>query len=199
MILPTSTAPRLVLGSTSRYRAELLHRLTTDFEQRAPGTDETVLTGEAPAARALRLAVAKAEAAASGLDNALVIGSDQVAELDGEILDKPGTAERAHAQLAACSGREVHFHTALCLIDTRNGHRHSHVDHTRVCFRKLNAAEITRYIKREQPLDCAGSFKCEGLGISLFESIDNRDPSALIGLPLIALAQLLREAGIELP
>ncbi|OOG56717.1 Maf family nucleotide pyrophosphatase [Rhodanobacter sp. C03] len=192
-------SPRLVLGSTSRYRAELLRRLTTDFEQCAPGTDESALAGETPVARALRLAIAKAEAAADGQQGALVIGSDQVAELDGLILDKPGTAARAHAQLTACSGREVHFHTALCLLDTRSGHRHTHVDHTHVRFRTLSAAEITRYIEREQPLDCAGSFKCEGLGISLFEAIDNRDPSALIGLPLIALARLLREAGIELP
>ena len=199
MTLPAPMTPRLVLGSTSRYRAELLRRLTADFEQRAPGTDETALAGEGPAARALRLAIAKTETAARGLHDALVIGSDQVAELDGRILDKPETAERAHAQLTASSGREVSFHTALCLLDTRDGRRRTHVDHTRACFRALDSAEITRYIEREQPLDCAGSFKCEGLGISLFESIDNRDPSALIGLPLIALARLLREAGIELP
>ena len=193
------TPPRLVLGSTSRYRAELLRRLCADFEQRSPGTDETALTGETPATRALRLAIAKAEAAASGLHDALVIGSDQVAELDGLILDKPETFERACAQLTASSGREVQFHTALCLLDTRDGKRLIHVDHTRVRFRHLSATEITRYVEREQPLDCAGSFKCEGLGISLFESIDNRDPSALIGLPLIALAQMLRERGIALP
>ncbi|OOG42000.1 Maf family nucleotide pyrophosphatase [Rhodanobacter sp. C05] len=192
-------APRLVLGSTSRYRAELLHRLALDFEQCAPGTDESALPGELPAARALRLAIAKADAAANGLRDALVIGSDQVAELDGLTLDKPGTNERARAQLSVSSGREVHFHTALCLLDTRDGRRQTHVDHTRVRFRVLSAGEIERYIEREQPLDCAGSFKCEGLGISLFEAIDNHDPSALIGLPLIALARLLREAGIELP
>ncbi len=128
-----------------------------------------------------------------------MIGSDQVAERDGLILDKPGTVERARAQLAACSGRKVHFHTALCLLDTRSGQDRIHVDHTLVCFRSLDATEIARYVEREQPLDCAGSFKCEGLGISLFERIDNEDPSALIGLPLIALARLLREAGIALP
>jgi septum formation protein len=191
--------PRIVLGSTSRYRADLLRRLVPDFEQSAPGTDETPLAGEEPGQRALRLAIAKAEATASSWHDALVIGSDQVAELDGRILDKPGTVEHACAQLTASSGREVHFHTALCLLDTRDGHRHTYVDHTRVCFRELTAAEITRYIEREQPLDCAGSFKCEGLGISLFESIDNRDPSALVGLPLIALARMLRDAGIALP
>ena len=191
--------PRLVLGSTSRYRAELLRRVYADFDQRAPGTDESPLPGETPPERALRLAVAKARAAAVDLEDALVIGSDQVAERDGLVLDKPGTVERAREQLAACSGREVHFHTALCLHDTRSGQDRIHVDHTRVCFRRLDAVEIVRYVEREQPLDCAGSFKCEGLGISLFERIDNEDPSALIGLPLIALTRLLREAGIALP
>lgn len=193
------TTPRLILGSTSRYRAELLRRLLPSFEQRAPGTDESPLPGETPADRALRLAIAKAEAAASGQRDALVIGSDQVAELDGRVLDKPGTPERARAQLAASSGRSVHFHTALALLDTRDGRCRTHVDHTRVRFRVLDRAEIARYVEREQPLDCAGSFKCEGLGISLFERIENEDPSALIGLPLIALARLLREAGIALP
>lgn len=193
------TRRRIVLASTSRYRADLLRRLLADFEQAAPDTDETPQAGEAPASRALRLAIAKATAVAADFDDALVIGSDQVAELDGRILDKPGNAERACAQLAASSGREVHFHTALCLFDTRDGRRRTHVDHTHVRFRELNAAEIARYVEREQPLDCAGSFKCEGLGISLFEAIDSHDPSALIGLPLIALARLLREAGVELP
>lgn len=191
--------PTLVLGSTSRYRAELLRRIYADFEQRAPGTDETPLPGETPRDRALRLAIAKARAAADGLEDALVIGSDQVAELGGTVLDKPGTRQRAHDQLAASSGREVHFYTALCLHDTRTGADSVHVDHTIVMFRSLSRDEIDRYIEREQPLDCAGSFKCEGLGISLFERIDNEDPSALIGLPLIALARLLREAGIALP
>lgn len=191
--------PRIVLASTSRYRAELLRRLFADFEQRAPGTDEAALPDEPPATRALRLAVAKATAAAQGLDSALVIGSDQVADLDGKVLDKPGTQEHACAQLAASSGRVVNFHTAICVHDTRNGARHTHVDHTRVSFRMLDAAEITRYVEREQPLDCAGSFKCEGLGISLFERIDNQDPSALIGLPLIALARLLRECDVVVP
>jgi septum formation protein len=193
------STPTLVLGSTSRYRAELLRRLYDDFEQRAPGTDESPLPNEAPRDRALRLAVAKARAAADGLDDALVIGSDQVAELRGTVLDKPGTIERARAQLLASSGHEVHFHTALCLHDTRSGQDRVHVDHTVVTFRSLGQDEIDRYIARELPLDCAGSFKCEGLGISLFERIDNQDPSALIGLPLIALARLLREAGIALP
>lgn len=191
--------PTLVLGSTSRYRAELLRRLGIDFIQRAPGTDEAPEANETPRDRACRLAIAKARAAAEGLDDALVIGSDQVAELAGMVLDKPGTAERAHEQLLVSSGREVHFHTALCLHDTRTGRDAIHVDHTAAVFRSLSPEEIDRYIAREQPLDCAGSFKCEGLGISLFERIDNQDPTALVGLPLIALARLLREAGLPLP
>jgi septum formation protein len=193
------TARRLVLGSTSRYRAELLQRLGLVFELRAPGTEETEIAGEAPAMRAMRLATTKAIDAGAELPDALVIGSDQVAELDGVLLDKPGSIERAHAQLSACSGRTVHFHTALCVLDTQNSQRYTHIDLTRVHFRSLEADEITRYIEREKPLDCAGSFKCEGLGISLFERIDDSDPTALIGLPLIALAQLLREAGVSVP
>lgn len=190
---------RLVLGSTSRYRADLLRRLVDDFEQLAPGTDEDNRSGETPADRALRLAIAKAVAAAEGAGDALVIGSDQVAELDGAVLDKPGTIERARAQLHACADREVRFHTALCLLDTRTGVRRTHRDLTRVRFRPLSPQEIERYVAREQPLDCAGSFKCEALGISLFECIDSEDPTALIGLPLIALARLLREAGLAVP
>jgi septum formation protein len=193
------TPRRIVLGSTSRYRAELLGRLGLDFEARAPGTIENVIAGEMPADRARRLAIAKATDAGTGLTDALVIGSDQVAELDGRVLDKPGSEQRAFEQLAACSGHIVNFHTALCLFETRNGERHTHVDLTRVHFRTLDAAEIKRYIEREQPLDCAGSFKCEGLGIALFERIENVDPTALIGLPLIALTRLLRDAGVNIP
>ena len=192
------TAP-VVLGSTSRYRAELLHRLLEAFTQAAPGVDEASLPDEAPSARALRLAIAKAEAVARTHPQALVIGSDQVAELGGQVLDKPGTAERAREQLRASSGRTVHFHTALCVFDARTGERHTHVDLTRAVFRELGESEIDRYVTREQPLDCAGSFKCEALGISLFERIETTDPSALIGLPLIALARLLRAAGHAVP
>lgn len=192
------TAP-VVLGSTSRYRAELLHRLLPEFTQAAPGVDEAALPDEAPAARALRLAIAKAEAVAQSHPQVLVIGSDQVAELGGHVLDKPGTAERAREQLRASSGRTVHFHTALCLLDARTGERHTHVDLTRAVFRELDESEIDRYVAREQPLDCAGSFKCEALGISLFERIETTDPSALIGLPLISLARLLRVAGHAVP
>ncbi|MEO8810238.1 MAG: Maf family nucleotide pyrophosphatase [Rhodanobacter sp.] len=190
---------RVVLGSTSPYRAQLLRRLLPDFEQAAPDTDESSRPGEPPAERALRPAIAKADAVADRYPDALLIGSDQVAEIDGLSLDKPGTSERACAQLVASSGRTVHFHTALCLLDTRDGQRETHVDHTAVRFRVLQRAEIERYVAREQPWDCAGSFKCEGLGISLFCAIESLDPSALVGLPLIALARLLRKAGIALP
>jgi septum formation protein len=195
----SSKTPKVVLGSTSRYRAELLRRLLPEFEQSSPGTDESPQPGESAEKRALRLAVNKAKAAAGQRSDALVIGSDQVAELDGIVLDKPGTAARAVAQLTASSARSVIFHTALCLLDTRTGKQETHLDRTTVQFRELSAVEIEHYIEREQPLDCAGSFKCEGLGISLFESIDNRDPTALIGLPLIALAQMLRSAGVPIP
>lgn len=191
--------PRIILASTSRYRAGLLRRLVDEFEQCDPGTDEREIGDEAPASRASRLAAAKALAATGGCHDALVIGSDQVAELDGVLLDKPGTTDVARGQLAASSGRIVHFHTAFCVIDTRTGQQHAYRDHTRVHFRTLMTAEIERYIAREQPLDCAGSFKCEGLGIALFERIENDDPTALIGLPLMALARVLRACGRVLP
>jgi septum formation protein len=189
----------LVLGSTSRYRAELLRRLTPQFRQAAPDVDETRLPGEAPAALAARLALAKADAVAQRFPGAVVIGSDQVAELDGEALGKPGSVERARAQLAACSGRAVRFHTALCLVDARGAaiQAHAETDLTTVQFRTLAPDEIARYVEREQPLDCAGSFKSEGLGIALFDRIASEDPSALIGLPMIALCRLLRQAGIS--
>ncbi|MCQ4163213.1 Maf family protein [Tahibacter harae] len=188
----------LVLGSTSRYRAELLARLTPRFRQQAPGVDETRVPGEAPATLAARLARAKARAVAARNPGSVVIGSDQVAALDDQVLGKPGEAARAEAQLAACSGRRVVFHTALCLADARGAEvrLHEAADTTEVLFRRLDAGEIRRYVEREQPLDCAGSFKSEGLGITLFERIDNADPSALVGLPLIALCRLLRAAGI---
>ncbi len=191
----------LVLASTSRYRRELLARLTPSFRTIAPAVDESPLAGETPIAVATRLAASKADAVAALCPNALVIGSDQVAEIDGRALGKPGTNEAACSQLAASSGRSVEFHTALCLIDTRGRKPRSHqaTDTTRVVFRQLSAAEIARYVAAEQPLDCAGSFKAEGLGISLFEYIESKDPTALIGLPLISLARLLRAAGITLP
>lgn len=187
----------LILASTSRYRAQLLSRLGLPFSSAAPLVDESPLPGEPPAALAQRLAAAKAQAVCAQAPGNWVIGSDQVAELDGLPVGKPGTREAACAQLAAMSGRRVQFHTAICLS---NGiHQLQTTDLTTVRFRPLLAEEIVRYVDAEQPLDCAGSFKCEGLGISLFEAIDNSDPTALVGLPLIRLCQLLRQAGYQLP
>jgi septum formation protein len=188
----------LVLASTSRYRRELLARLTPHIRQLAPDVDETPQAKELPQALATRLAAAKAHAIATQCPGALVIGSDQVADLAGRILGKPGNVENARAQLEASSGREVVFHTAVCLIDLRGDPARvfTAIDTTRARFRNLDAAEIARYVERESPLDCAGSFKSEGLGIGLFERIDSQDPTALIGLPLIALCRLLREAGV---
>ncbi|WHZ19108.1 MAG: hypothetical protein OJF55_001257 [Rhodanobacteraceae bacterium] len=193
------STPRIVLASTSRYRAELLRRIVAEFEQAAPNVDESEVPGEASGARALRLAIAKAEAVARDHPDALVIGSDQVAALGNTILHKPGSIENARKQLRSSSGNCVDFHTGLCVIDPRSGKPRSALDHTRVVFRELTDAEIDRYLERERPLDCAGSFKSEGAGIALFERIESEDPTALIGLPLIALARLLREAGYALP
>lgn len=193
--------PHIVLASTSRYRGDLLRRLSLDFEQCAPDTDETPRSGEPPAERSLRLARAKAASVAADQKDAIVIGSDQVADLDGDILRKPGNVDTARAQLARCSQRSVSFHTGLCVMDTHGeaSREYTHMDTTRVHFRPLDEAAIARYIAAESPLDCAGSFKCEGLGVTLFERIENEDPTALIGLPLIALARLLRTCGITLP
>jgi septum formation protein len=190
--------PLLILASTSRYRRELLSRLGLAFECIGPGVDEVAAAGETPSHQAVRLAQAKAEAVARRHPQAVVIGSDQVAELDGTALGKPLTHARASAQLLACSAREVVFHTAVCVIAPAATPQRF-CDLTRVRFRRLDATEIERYLVAEQPYDCAGSFKCEGLGAALFESIQNRDPTALIGLPLIALAQALRQCGYRLP
>jgi septum formation protein len=189
----------LVLASTSPYRRDLLARLRIPFEVARPDVDETPTPGETPANLAERLANAKAEAVARRTPQAWIIGSDQVAELDGHILGKPGNFERAADQLAAASGRTVVFHTACCVL--RAGERRvlRFADHTEVRFRRLTAPEIERYLHAEQPYDCAGSFKCEGLGISLFDAVHTRDPTALIGLPLIDLAKALRQAGFALP
>lgn len=191
----------VVLASTSRYRRELLARLLPDFAVDAPDVDETPIAGESPRDLAIRLASAKAQAVAARHPDAIIIGSDQVAELDGIALGKPGSVEAARAQLAASSGHTVSFHTALCVFDTRSNAMVERfaIDCTQVVFRTLDAATIARYIDVEKPLDCAGSFKAESLGIALFERIESSDPTALIGLPLIALARLLREAGLSLP
>jgi septum formation protein len=187
----------LILASTSRYRAELLRKLGLSFTTRAPGVDEAGLAGESPTALVTRLAQAKARAVALDAGEALIIGSDQVAVCGDRILGKPGTDLAARAQLAALSGRSVDFLTSLCLLDTRTDQIQLTVVTTRVQFRHLNATEIANYISREQPLDCAGSFKSEGLGIALFEAIEGPDPNALIGLPLIELCRMLRNAGVD--
>lgn len=189
----------LVLASTSVYRRELLARLGAAFRQQSPQVDETALASETPAELAARLAAAKAHAVAASNPNALVIGSDQVADCEGHILGKPGDIDNARGQLRASSGRQVRFHTGVCLVDTRESPAREFyaLDTTTVVFRNLDEAEIGRYLARETPFDCAGSFKSEGLGIALFERIESQDPTAIIGLPLIALCRLLREAGIE--
>lgn len=194
---PASPA-RLVLASTSSYRRELLARLGLPFDVTRPEVDETPVGDEHPAALASRLAAAKATAVATLAADAWVIGSDQVADLNGRALGKAGGREAAIAQLQAMSGREVAFHTAVCLA--RAGHPAlASTDRTTVRFRALSDGEIARYVDAEQPWDCAGSFKCEGLGIALFDAIETSDPSALIGLPLIATAGLLRRAGFAVP
>ena len=194
-------ATDLVLASTSRYRRELLSRLLTGFRVIAPEVDETPRENEHPADLAVRLAAAKARSVAAGNPGACVIGSDQAAEIGGRSLGKPGTPEVARAQLAEASGRTVVFHTAICVADARTAPalEYSATDVTRVVFRPLGEDEIARYVEREQPLDCAGSFKAEALGIALFERIESMDPTALIGLPLIALSDLLRRAGFTVP
>jgi septum formation protein len=191
------TLPPLILGSTSRYRRELLERLRMPFLVVAPEVDETPLPGEAPAALAQRLALAKARAVAKGHPQAVVIGSDQVADLDGQALGKPGTHERAVAQLQRLSGRQAVFHTAVAVVRADTGFEEVALAPVTVRFRALDAAEIEHYLRLEEPYDCAGSAKCETLGIALLEAIDSDDPTALVGLPLIRTCRLLRDAGID--
>lgn len=195
---PAPDPGRLVLGSTSRYRRELLERLGLAFDTARPDVDETPMDGEAPEALVRRLATEKAVDVSTAHRGAWVLGSDQLAELDGQPLGKPGDREGALRQLASMSGRAVVFLTAVCLA--RDGAPLAlHLDRTIVRFRRLAADEIERYVDAETPFDCAGSFKSEGRGISLFHAIETVDPTALIGLPLIATAGLLRDAGFRLP
>ncbi|MDI1253791.1 Maf family nucleotide pyrophosphatase [Thermomonas sp.] len=190
---------RLILASTSVYRRELLGRLRLPFDVARPDVDETPLPDEAPSDLAVRLARAKAWAVASQQsDDVWALGSDQVAELNGQPLGKPGGRDAAIVQLQAMRGHCVRFHTALCVAHP-DGHMFAALDLTEVHFRALDDAEITRYVDAERPFDCAGSFKSEGLGITLFEHIDNQDPTALVGLPLIATCRVLRLAGFALP
>jgi len=187
--------PPIILASTSRYRRELLSRLQLPFTTRSPDAVEDAIEGEAPAAMAARLALAKAKSIEAA--NALVIGSDQVASLDGRLLRKPGSAEVAVAQLRAAQGKTVLFHTAVAVIATGSGQTLQHVDCTEVLFRRLDKVALEQYVRLESPLDCAGSFKSEGLGISLFERITSQDPTALIGLPMIFVADALRRLGAD--
>lgn len=189
-------APELILASTSRYRRELLERLRLQFTVVAPHVDETPLPGEAPIDLAQRLALAKAQAVAQANPEAVVIGSDQVADLDGLCLGKPGDHLRAAAQLRSMSGRDVVFQTAVAVVCQSQSYAQQSLAQVRVKFRDLHDAEIERYLRAEQPYDCAGSAKSEGLGIALLESIDSDDPTALIGLPLIRTCKLLRAVGI---
>ena len=197
--MSASASFALVLASTSRYRRELLARLALPFETAAPDVDETPRAGEAPRELALRLALEKAQAVAARKPQAIVIGSDQVADLHGQPLGKPGTHERAAAQLARMSGQTVLFHTAVAVMQASRGFAQSSLATVTVRFRALDAATIERYLLAEQPYDCAGSAKSEGLGIALLQAIESDDPTALIGLPLIRTAQLLRAAGLTLP
>jgi septum formation protein len=198
-MIPSSAhtgTPRLILASSSAYRRELLSRLQLPFEAISPDIDETPHAGETPDATALRLAAEKAAAIAHLHPDALVIGSDQVATLDGDQIGKPGDHARALAQLQKMRGREVVFHTALCLWDGRSGTHEVQNVQTFVTFRDLPDAELDAYLRIEQPYDCAGSAKNEALGIAILERIDSSDPTALTGLPLIALTSMLRRAGV---
>lgn len=189
----------IVLASTSPYRRELLSRLQLPFEVCAPDTDESPLPQESPAATAERLAAAKAAAVASRFPDALIIGSDQVAYCGDQRFGKPGTRANAREQLGKLSGQEVVFHTGLCLLNSHSGRSHLRGVATRVRFRELSDSEIERYLDKEDALNCAGSARSEALGISLLEWMRSDDPTALVGLPLIALAEMLRAEGIALP
>jgi septum formation protein len=189
---------KLILGSTSVYRRELLERLRIPFSVESPHVDESPLPGETPAALARRLALAKAQAVAARFPDAVVIGSDQVADLDGQALGKPGNHARAVVQLQQMSGKVVVFQTAIAVVCLASGFCDEALAPVKVKFRALTATEIEKYLLAEQPYDCAGSAKSEGLGITLLERIDNDDPTALVGLPLIRTAALLRAAGFDL-
>jgi septum formation protein len=195
--MPAMPTPRLILASTSRYRRELLQRLRLPFEVVAPLTDETPLPAESPAALALRLALAKAQAVAALHPGAVVIGSDQVADLDGQAIGKPGNHERATEQLRMMRGRRVVFQTGVAVVRADTGYAQAMLAPVTVSFRNLSDAEIEHYLRTEQPYDCAGSAKCETLGIALLDAIDSDDPTALVGLPMIRTCRMLREAGIN--
>jgi len=194
-----NTYPSIILASTSKYRSELLHKLNIPFETANPLVDETPLCGESPPALASRLALSKSRAITPTVPDTLVIGSDQVASIDHQLLGKPGNMDRAVDQLTLSSGRCVEFHTAVSVTHADSGESLSRLEITRVHFRELSHQQIVRYLAAEQPFDCAGSFKSEGMGIVLFRKIEGRDPNALIGLPLIALVEILSEWNLILP
>lgn len=194
----TASGRPLILGSTSRYRKELLARLCIPFQVEAPEVDETPQAQEAPKDLALRLALAKARAVAKKYPDAVVIGSDQVADLEGEPLGKPGNHNNAVKQLKRMRGKTVIFQTALSVVCVATGFEQTDLAAVKVTFRDLTDAEIESYLKAEEPYDCAGSAKSEGLGIALLAAIDNDDPTALIGLPLIRACHMLRAAGVKL-
>lgn len=189
---------QLVLASTSQYRRALLRRLPLRFESAAPGVDEVALPGEGPDETAWRLSLLKARAVADRFPDALVIGSDQVAAIGDERLGKPGNHANAVRQLRSLSGKAADFHTAVSLLDARTGEARTHLVPCRVVFRSLDERQIESYLRLEQPYDCAGSAKSEGLGIALIERIETEDPTALIGLPLIALTTMLAQAGMPI-
>jgi septum formation protein len=191
-------ARAVVLGSTSPYRRELLARLRLSFDVAAPDVDETAMSGESPAALARRLAIAKAHAVAKRFPDAAVIGSDQVADLDGQALGKPGSHAKAVAQLRLMRGQTVVFHTAVAVTCLATGFEQVDLADVRVVFRDYDDAEIEAYLRAEQPYDCAGSARSEGLGIAMLEAIESDDPSALVGLPLIRTARMLRAAGVRI-
>lgn len=195
--MDTTRTRHLVLASTSPFRRELLGRLGIPFDTSAPDTDETPLPGEAPEQLVLRLAEAKARTVAQKYPDSIIIGSDQAACIDGEILGKPGSRERAIAQLKAASGRRVDFFTGLCVLDAADGRSTALCEPFRVHFRQLSDLQIAHYVDRETPFNCAGAFKSEGLGIALFERLEGDDPNALVGLPLIRLVDLLENLGVE--
>jgi septum formation protein len=192
-----AAVPQLILASTSRYRRDLLQRLRLPFDVVSPEVDESPLPDEAPSTLALRLARAKADAVAARHPGAIVIGSDQVADLDGQAIGKPLTHERAQQQLRHMSGRAVTFQTAVAVVRRDAGYAEALLAPVRVRFRELDEAHIERYLRTEQPYDCAGSARSEALGIALLASIESDDPTALVGLPLIRTCTLLREAGLD--
>lgn len=190
---------KLILGSTSPFRKELLHKLGLSFDTDSPEIDETMLSGEQPEELVQRLAVKKAKAVAAKHKDSLVIGSDQVACIGANILGKPGNRESAIVQLSQASGQRVSFQTGLCLLNSTTGHQQVVCEPFHVYFRELSRDQIERYLDAEEPYNCAGSFKSEGLGISLFEKLDGDDPNSLIGLPLIRLIAMLEQEGISVP